>query len=112
MRIPNLKERRERAVLSQRDLAKRAGLTQATIVAAEQGKPVRISTARKLARALGVPPAELWGIPVPPATTPTDERRALSLAKVLADVERARERGDDELVTRLEQIAAGIAASD
>lgn len=55
-----LKELRERAALSQMDLAERAGIARATIADLEAGKrPARPSTRRKLAEALGVPPHEL-----------------------------------------------------
>ena len=47
------------AALSQRDLAKRAGVSPTTVVRAEQGEDVYPSTVRKLARALGVQPREL-----------------------------------------------------
>jgi transcriptional regulator with XRE-family HTH domain len=51
---------RERKALSQRDLARTAGVTQATLSRIESGgADARPSTARKLAVALGVPPSEL-----------------------------------------------------
>ena len=55
-----LRELREERFLSQRALAKKAGVAEATILLAETGRrtPYRI-TLRKLAAALGVPPAEL-----------------------------------------------------
>lgn len=59
--IPMLKRLRLDAALSQRDLAETAGVTQTTIVKAEQGAAVRLVTQRKLARALGVAPRELLG---------------------------------------------------
>lgn len=59
MELPGLRGRRLAAVLTQEDLAKRAGVAEGTIVSAEQGKKVRISTVRKLAAALGVEPSEL-----------------------------------------------------
>jgi DNA-binding XRE family transcriptional regulator len=58
--LPNLKELRVRAALSQRDLAKLAGVAHTTIVRLEAGDPnVLPSTTRKIARALHVKPAEL-----------------------------------------------------
>jgi DNA-binding XRE family transcriptional regulator len=57
--IPQLRRVRLDQALTQRDLAAQAGVTQTTIVKAEQGAPVRLSTQRKLARALGVHPREL-----------------------------------------------------
>ena len=58
--LTRLRDLRIRQALSQRDLAEASGVTQSTIVRLEQGDPnVRPSTLRKLARALGVKPAEL-----------------------------------------------------
>ncbi len=57
--LSRLRELREDALLSQRDLAERAGVSQTTIVHAEQGQDVRFITARKLAQALNVPAEEL-----------------------------------------------------
>jgi transcriptional regulator with XRE-family HTH domain len=53
---------RRRKGWTQRELAQRAGVTQTTIVRLERGdtEPV-ISTIRKVAEALGVPPAEILG---------------------------------------------------
>ncbi|HLF08389.1 MAG TPA: helix-turn-helix transcriptional regulator [Dehalococcoidia bacterium] len=51
---------RQRAFLTQRELAQRAGLSEVTVNRLEQGKQTaRISTIRKLASALGVVPEEL-----------------------------------------------------
>ena len=57
--LPRLRELREAAMLSQRDLAERANLSPTTIVHAEAGQDVRFVTVRALAEALGVEPAEL-----------------------------------------------------
>ena len=55
-----LKELREARFITQRELAARAGVTQATIVRLEQGRHwPTFTTIRKLAAALGVEPAEL-----------------------------------------------------
>ena len=55
-----LKELREERVLSQRDLARMAGLAQGTVWRLENGfKEVHPRTIRKLAGALGVEPEEL-----------------------------------------------------
>jgi transcriptional regulator with XRE-family HTH domain len=55
-----LKELRDKAALSQEDLAKRSGVARATVADLESGKrPARPSTRRKLAEALGVAPHEL-----------------------------------------------------
>jgi transcriptional regulator with XRE-family HTH domain len=60
LKTPRLRELRERAALSQEDLAKKAGVARATIADLEANKrPARPSTRRKLAEALGVEPAEL-----------------------------------------------------
>jgi transcriptional regulator with XRE-family HTH domain len=60
--LKNLRHLRERAALSQRDLAALSGVAPASIIRAEKGEPIRFVTARKLATALGVDPAELMGI--------------------------------------------------
>jgi transcriptional regulator with XRE-family HTH domain len=54
--VPGLRALRLDAALSQRDLAARAGITQATVVRLERGLPARPSTIRKLADVLGVAP--------------------------------------------------------
>jgi DNA-binding XRE family transcriptional regulator len=60
--LANLKTLRTRAALSQRDLAKLAGVAHTTIVRLEGGDPnVLPSTLRKIARALKVKPSELIG---------------------------------------------------
>ena len=59
--MPPLRELRERKFLSQRDLAKAAGVSRFTIRELEGAKvrPRRWSTIRKLAKALGVEPSEI-----------------------------------------------------
>ena len=57
--LRRLKDLRKDALLSQRDLAKKAGVSQTTVVHAEQGQDVRFVTARRLAAALDVPADEL-----------------------------------------------------
>ncbi len=60
MELPGLLAARERVLLTQRELAAKAGLTQATVQRIETGATkARISTVRKLAEALGVPASEL-----------------------------------------------------
>ena len=55
-----MREVRIRRLLSFRELAKRAGVAQRTIVEAEAGRQVpRPATMRKLAEALGVDPLEV-----------------------------------------------------
>lgn len=56
---PRLLEHRLAAALSQEDLALRARVSRATVARAEQGKPIRLSSVRKLARALKVSPIAL-----------------------------------------------------
>ena len=57
----HLRRLREERAMSQRDLAKKAGVTQVTIVHAEAGALTRHVTVRKLADALGVDPRDLMG---------------------------------------------------
>jgi transcriptional regulator with XRE-family HTH domain len=58
--VTKLKALREERVLSQRDLASMAGLTQMTVWRIENGyRDARPRTIRKLAGALGVEPKEL-----------------------------------------------------
>ena len=60
MEVPNLRQVRERRLLTQADLAERSGVAETTINRLENGHhQARISTVRKLAEALGVDPAEL-----------------------------------------------------
>ena len=58
--LPRLRVVRESKFLTQRELATRAGMAQATIARLEtQKQPARLTTVRKLAEALGVEPAVL-----------------------------------------------------
>ncbi len=59
-----LREKRIAAVLSQRDLAIRAGVDRKTVVDLERcpHKRPHPRTVRKLATALGIPPADLAGL--------------------------------------------------
>jgi transcriptional regulator with XRE-family HTH domain len=58
--VPRLRTLRLRAALTQRELAERAQLTPSTVHRLENKlQEVRPSTLRKLARALGVKPADL-----------------------------------------------------
>ena len=60
MQVPRLREARERAFLTQAELAEKSGVAETTINRLENGHHgARISTVRKLAAALGVAPAEL-----------------------------------------------------
>ena len=63
-KLPRLKALRQRAGLTQRELAARAGLTHSTVAFLETGKhAAQRSTVRKLGQALAVPPEELAGPP-------------------------------------------------
>jgi transcriptional regulator with XRE-family HTH domain len=60
--LSRLRDLRIRAALSQYDLAAASGVARSTIIRLEQGDPnVKPSTLRKLASALKVKPAELFG---------------------------------------------------
>ena len=62
MQVPRLRECRERAFLTQAELAEKSGVAETTINRLKNGHHgARISTVRKLAEALGVAPAELVG---------------------------------------------------
>jgi predicted RNase H-like HicB family nuclease len=57
-----LRELREKSALTQQELAKRSGVGRATIAGLEAGhRRAQSETARKLAEALGVEPADLYG---------------------------------------------------
>ncbi|PYR23558.1 MAG: XRE family transcriptional regulator [Acidobacteria bacterium] len=59
--MSSLRELRERKFLSQRDLAKAAGVSTFTIweIEGAKARPRRWRTLRKLAKALGVEPSEI-----------------------------------------------------
>ncbi len=60
-KLVNLRELRERAALSQQELAKRAGISKNAVGQLERGEfNPRPVTVRQLAEALGVRPEELW----------------------------------------------------
>jgi transcriptional regulator with XRE-family HTH domain len=59
MQLPSLKHYRERALLTQAELAERAGLSEMTINRIEGGQDARFRTIRKLAEALKLDAAEL-----------------------------------------------------
>jgi transcriptional regulator with XRE-family HTH domain len=59
MKVPQLKTVRELKLMTQRELAEKAGVSQATIVRIERGRQGALSTIRKLADALEVQPGEL-----------------------------------------------------
>ena len=56
-----LREWRQRRLLTQEELAEKAGVGVTTIVRIEAGQSARISTLRKLAAALDVTPEQLMG---------------------------------------------------
>jgi transcriptional regulator with XRE-family HTH domain len=58
-RLPKLRWHRERQALSQEELARAAGVSRGTITRIEGGEDTHPQTARKIAAALGVSPAEL-----------------------------------------------------
>jgi transcriptional regulator with XRE-family HTH domain len=57
--LRRLRQIRERAALTQAELASKAGVTRVSVLRIEGGQPARPSTTRRLARALGVKPSEL-----------------------------------------------------
>jgi transcriptional regulator with XRE-family HTH domain len=57
--LPGLRRARLNAALSQRDLARRAGVAASTITRIETGAQAHPSTMRKLADALGCTPRDL-----------------------------------------------------
>lgn len=57
--VPRLRARRESLGLSQRELARRAGVTNATVSEAENDRPTQWVTIGKLCEALGCKPADL-----------------------------------------------------
>ncbi len=60
MQVPRLREVRERRLVTQVELARKAQMSVATVNFAERGlRDVRISTVRRLAAALGVPATDL-----------------------------------------------------
>lgn len=64
VKLPALRRYRERAALTQRELAERAGVSPAVVSrleAAPDEKHAEMPTLRKLAAALGVEPAALLG---------------------------------------------------
>lgn len=63
MKLPGLRAVRERRLLTQAELAERAGITRAAISRIETGQSdARISSVRKLVQALNVDPADLMAV--------------------------------------------------
>jgi transcriptional regulator with XRE-family HTH domain len=73
--LPNLREERLRVALTQDELAEDSGVARSSIARIENGARAAVTSARRLARALGVEPADLMGIARPAARVA--ERRAL-----------------------------------
>ncbi len=68
MHMPGLRRARETALLTQAELAERAGVQRATVNRIETGATAaRFATVRRLAEALGVPAADLLA----PSDAPT-----------------------------------------
>lgn len=59
MQLPRLKLLRERAYLTQRELAAKSDVAEVTIARMEAGHSASFSTIKKLAQALGVSPDDL-----------------------------------------------------
>jgi transcriptional regulator with XRE-family HTH domain len=119
MILTRLREIRERQALSMRALTELSGVTPTTLVRAEKGRHVYSVTVRKLAKALRVRPADLCGeaeqpsaLMEAPPTVPIDERRAVLVANLLDQAERARGRGDDAGALQFEQMAAEAATAN
>jgi len=69
MHMPGLRAARERALLTQAELAARAGIQRATVNRIETGiTAARFATVRRLAEALGVPAADLLTPTAAPGT--------------------------------------------
>lgn len=58
-KLPHLRAWRDRAIMTQRDLAAASGVNWMTIHRIEHGQDARPSTVRKLAAALGAQPTDL-----------------------------------------------------
>lgn len=58
---PRLRVLRLGAALSQEDLAFKAGVSRMTVTRGERGEHIRVSSVRKIARALRVKPTDLYG---------------------------------------------------
>lgn len=58
-KLPGLKKTRLRQLMTQEELAKKAATSVSTLSRIEGGEEARISTAKALARALGVEPSAL-----------------------------------------------------
>jgi len=61
VRVPKLFARRRNAMLSQQELADRAGVDRRTVAHGERGGELRYASVRKLAAALGITTQQLRG---------------------------------------------------
>ena len=59
VKVPRLRALRQQRVLSQEELAKKAGVSPTTVNSVEGGADARYVTIRRLAEALGVPAEDL-----------------------------------------------------
>ena len=101
LKTPRLRQLRERATLSQEDLAERSNVSRATIADLEGGKrSARPSTRRKLAEALSVRPDEL-SEDLLELTQQTEYALRAERDMLLEDRDRERQRAED-LERRLE----------
>ena len=95
LKTPRLRELRERAALSQEDLAERSNVSRATIADLESGKrSARPSTRRKLAEALSVRPDELSEDRLELAQR-TESALRTEHDKLLEERDRERQRAED-----------------
>jgi transcriptional regulator with XRE-family HTH domain len=129
LKIPRTKEWRESQGLTQRELADEAGVVYTTVARIEVGHAVNPSTARKIAKALGITVADLIERPPVPLSTgplprldpwsmlgvPNPEQRAAALeaatneerGRYLAELEAAAER----CALAITQVAADLPAA-
>jgi transcriptional regulator with XRE-family HTH domain len=118
MILRNLKAVRLDRALSMHELTRRSGVSTTTLVRAERGKEMYPATVRKLAKALGVTPAELRGDttgtrpvsePLPRRLRPAPPRiTSEEVTHALAEAEWARREGDLAEAQRWEQVAAEL----
>lgn len=83
--VPRLYHLRRDALLSQRELAQRAGIRQATVSQLERGGMAHPATIRKLAAALGVEPGLLMRVPRPRPSLLEEARSLYHYAASMGD---------------------------
>ncbi len=59
VKLHNVRHFREQAILTQDELAEKAGVSRVTVVRLEAGEDARPATIRKVAAALGIEPRDL-----------------------------------------------------